>query len=118
MKEVLSAKSIDNIYKEIIEEKNYIIHAEVEGLIVGLYEFFERLATQKKELLKAKKRFKLDKLIFDSDISGDVKLFFEYVGYFNEGSMKMIVYSQEKKYMIIDIIDGDEILLERCSSSD
>ena len=118
MKEILSAKSIDNIYKEIIEEKNYIIHAEVEGLIVGLYEFFERLATQKNELLKAKKRFKLDKLIFDSDISGDVKLFFEYVGYFNEGSMKMIVYSQEKKYMIIDIIDGDEILLERCSSSD
>ena len=115
MKEILSAKSIDNIYKEIIEEKNYIIHAEVEGLIVGLYEFFERLATQKKELLKAKKRFKLDKLIFDSDISGDVKLFF---GYFNEGSMKMIVYSQEKKYMIIDIIDGDEIVLERCSSSD
>ena len=32
--------------------------------------------------------------------------------------MKMIVYSQEKKYMIIDIIDGDEIVLERCSSSD
>lgn len=48
MKEILSAKAIDNIYKEIIEEKNYIIHTEVEGLIVGLYEFFERLATQKK----------------------------------------------------------------------
>ena len=30
----------------------------------------------------------------------------------------MIVYSQEKKYMIIDIIDGDEIVLERCFSSD
>lgn len=25
---------------------------------------------------------------------------------------------EEKKYMIIDIIDGDEIVLERCSSSD
>ena len=91
-------------------------HVEVEGLIVGLNEFFERLTTQRKELLKAKKRFRLDKLIFDSDICGDVKLFFEYVGCFNEGSMKMIVYRQEKKYMIIDIIDdGDEMALERCS---
>ena len=57
MKEILSAKSIDNIYKEIIEEKNYIIHAEVEGLIVGLYEFFERLATQKKEKYCIKRKF-------------------------------------------------------------
>ena len=118
MKEVLSVTSIDNIYKEIIEEKNYTIHAEVEGLIVGLNEFFKRLVTQKKELLKVEKRFKLDKLIFDSDISRDVKLFFEYVGYFNEGSMEMIVYSQEKKYMTIDIIDGVEIVLERFSISD
>ena len=79
---------------------------------------FLRDQRHKKRVTKSKKRFKLDKLIFDSDISGDVKLFFEYVGYFNEGSMKMIVYSQEKKYMIIDIIDGDEIVLERCSNSD
>lgn len=118
MKEILTVKSIDNIYKEIIEEKNYIIHVEVEGLIVGLDEFFESLVTQKKRVIKSKKRFRFDTLIFDSDISRDVKLFFEYVGYFNEGSMRMIVYSQEKKYMIIDIIDGDEIVLERCAIID
>lgn len=57
---------------------------------------FWEISDTKKRVTKSKKRFKLDKLIFDSDISGDVKLFFEYVGYFNEGSMKMIVYSQEK----------------------
>ena len=118
MKEILSVSATDNIYKEITE-KNCAVHAEVEGLTVGLNEFFKRLATQKKELLKAEKRFKLDKLVFDSDISEDVKLFFEYVGHFNEGSMEMIVYSQEQKYMTIDIIDdGDEIVVERCYIGD
>ena len=49
MKEILSVSATDNIYKEITE-KNCAVHAEVEGLTVGLNEFFKRLATQKKEL--------------------------------------------------------------------
>ena len=118
MEEVVSAKLFNNIYKEIIEKNKYTIHGEIEGLNAGLEEMFDHLITWKKEIQKAKKRFRLDTLIFDSDISSDVKLFFEYIGYFNEGGMKMIVYVQGKEFMLIKSIDGDEISLERCDIND
>ncbi len=113
MKELVEKELIEDIYRELIKKKNFIVHGEIEGLIVGIEEFFYDLETGQKEIISPPKRFGLPILLFDSHFPKDVKLFLEYLGYFNEGSMKMIVYYRGKKCMVIENNDGDEILVER-----
>ena len=113
MKEIVSAKVINKLYDEMIKIDNFAVHGEITGLTVGIEEFFEVLETPQKQIVRAKKKLELDAMMFDSNSYKDARLFLEYLGFFNEGSMKMTVYNQEKKIMLVEGIDGDEIMVKR-----
>lgn len=91
MKRIISKDNYIQIVSKIKEYNSCCIHGKIEGLIVGIEELFEDLYTKNKVINKPIKRLGLYTLKFVSNSEKDLKIFFDYIGYFNEGNIIVIL---------------------------